>query len=248
MSTRIERSKLTLLNKFLYETEEFIWKKVFDFRICQFMVGNTKQKGFVADIFPVLKKYQLEHVTNNYLDRIEVVSKPVWKKLIDKTLRDAENKWWTKITSEGDLTRIGNIHQDVTLCGLWKICNQNRQYRHCINIIIRLAILKTDGDVMCNLCNKMCDDMTKHFMLNCTKLFKERDSLYENILNEIDINLFNDLSNSDEDILIETLLGSRTDHMRPDQISATEWTSFMCIVSKGLSEMWTHVTNCLIEV
>ena len=165
--------------------------------------------------------------------------------IIDIVHTTEETVWKHNLSSRQDLTHFKNIHLQLQSSEIWQIARHFPSHLWSLAEIVKLSIMKCNEVVICKLCNKEVTDRAKHFLLNCENLMDERNEFMEKIVDVLEVRDSVDLFNQDEDILVETLLGGRTDCLL--HIEYSVWCQFLLIVASGVSKMKDRLHVSLTE-
>ena len=88
-------------------------------------------------------------------------------------------------------------------------------------------------EVSCKLCTRNVNDIVHHFILDCPVLYRSRGHLMDKIVNSLPIETYVKFTYKSENVMINTILGSREYEVIPEE----EWSDFILSASEGITTM-----------
>ena len=193
----IECKKLAFLQKVISMSPGFLHKQLF-IRRCYAFVNGNNMKGFVPDIFRILRECQLHTFMYTYLRGGTFPTKIEWKHIIKGShqLMEARN---STINNEDSLKYINVVRFGGQCNILYRIA---KRHPSSSNALIRMArLLSIPNRIgVCVLCGIVYDDIVVHIINVCTVFVAERSSLWDGIIDLVDVHASVELFNmTDED-------------------------------------------------
>jgi hypothetical protein len=85
VQSEIDKRKLGFLQKLCSMPNNLLSKQIFNARLSMFVIRyDDIQKGYIPDIFKILKKYDTLQFIVKYIDSGTFPNKQTWKKLVKK--------------------------------------------------------------------------------------------------------------------------------------------------------------------
>ncbi|CAH1798076.1 unnamed protein product [Owenia fusiformis] len=245
ISSFISKMKFLFLGRLLRSNRNSTQKQMFLCRLsslisreCQFKVN----KGFLQDLKNLNLPALFETITN-YIDHgIYIQSKDIWKFVVIEEIQTQQKRQWVHdLSQDSKYLRFANTHVDYEPIIHWKlgIMDPSRLWEYAQ--LLYLMVLSTQEEQYCLACAKTTNDIVKHFILECSSLSATRDIFFEKIVNLLPVEDSINILNSDDDVLVECLLGSRTDVLQ--NYDFAEWQQFINLSSNQISAMLKEFTS-----
>ena len=167
--------------------------------------NHQKQLGFVPDIMNILDNFSVIKADfQNFLSTHVIKDKKKWRNTVSWQLKQREEKdWHDCLEQKPEFSRFANVHTKLQPAIHWVIAGRFPQYTWAYGILLYLAaqpVFEKDEDgniiiVQCNKCNIHTSDIVKHMIIECVSLRNERNQLFENIIDVLDIDTSTELLN-----------------------------------------------------
>jgi hypothetical protein len=180
----------------------------------------------------------------DYAVRVQTEGKLVWNRnIIDNIQNIEESTWNTDIELRSDLIHFRNIHLDLKPSSIWFLGRKFPSTLWPLSEIVKLYIMPVGKVMICKLCGKETDDRAKHLILGCEKLLEERNVFFEKVIDTLEVRDGVNLFNQEDDILLETLLGSRVDCL--SSIDDDVWDKLMLVTAKSITSFYNKMHSLL---
>lgn len=237
MEAYIDKMKLCFFNRLCRGDWTLIWKKIFILRLCQYLTNSLTQTGFIADIDKIFKKYGMGSVLLNYAVKIHTENKLVWNRYIIDTIQNLEEStWYANMELRSVLIHFRNIHLDLKPSSIWLLGRKFPSMLWPLSEIVKLYIMPVGKIMICKLCGKETDDRAKHLILGCEMLIEERNVFFERVIDTLEVRDGVNLFNQEDDILLETLLGSKVDCL--SSINDDVWDKLMLVTAESITSFY----------
>lgn len=244
MEAYVAKSKLSFFNRLCGGEWSYIWKKIFTIRLCQYLTNPLNQTGFIPDIDRITKKYSMGNVLLDYAVKVQPEDKRVWNRHISCVIQSQEEtSWRANMELRNDLIHFRNIHLDLKPSNIWFLGRKFPSMLWPLSEIVKLSVMPVVKSVICKLCGKEVDDRAKHLIVGCEMLFEERNVYFERVIDTLEVRDGIDLFNQEDDILLETLLGSRVDCLT--SINDDVWNRLMLVTAGGIASLYKKMNAIL---
>ena len=193
LEAEIDKRKLTFLGQLCRLHPKFHAKQMFTYRLFDFQNNPLKVKGFIHDIYSVCTKYELLFYLEQYIKSGQFPSKLMWKKIINKSIIGFENKRIsTNCENDENLHGFNILHNNLNLCDIWKLSQEERKFSSKCTIAIKLIckIFSKPYEQTCSNCNSVNVNNVEHVLLYCIKSNSERYMLYCKLFEKFGIVLY----------------------------------------------------------
>jgi hypothetical protein len=228
MTCAIDKIKLTLWNRLCRANYNLFYKKLFIARLCSFDSITPKPKrGFIAGIADIMKHYNIDFFMREFILNREVPPQRNWKRFIGNVIQTAsEQKWRSALMTRKELNRYAETHENLTIHPLWSLGLRHPKYTWKLGMVIKLSTEVEKKGMVCKLCSRITSDIAAHFILDCPRLYSSRDRMMDEIVNVLNVQNYVDLTNLDDNEILNSILGSKRHVVIPDD----EWETFMTAV------------------
>ena len=175
--------------------------------------------GYVPDIINILKTYNLYSYLDRYLKDCTFPSKSIWRKIVVDTINNHEiTRWKEEMLKKNNLHRLRRTHQDLRPILHWEVAKRNPAHRAVIANMVNLlcgnipallieTVQENDNHYICNLCKMVFDDISYHFVMDCSAVCQERNTMWDKITDNLPIQAVSCLNNLDDYDLFDTMIG-----------------------------------------
>ena len=184
IEAEINKRKLIFLGQLCRLDPKFHAKRVFVNRIYDFKNNPSKVEGFVADIHTICKKYDIGMYLDNFIESSHFPSKTVWKKIINKSIYNFENKnTIEKCLIDETLHGFNILHNNYDMCEIWKISQkENKLLKHSYtSIYLTCRLFDNNFEQTCSKCGLVNFNNAEHVLLNCIYNNDNRDILWRKL-------------------------------------------------------------------
>ena len=177
----------------------------------------------MPDIVKILTKYDLLEVLTTYILTNDFPIKPLWKKTVNKHVREQYDRVWReKISKNNQLYLYSKVHTKNEVSHWWIIARKNPSFMKEINNVIRLICgsYKVRGKRVdhpntyidyCDSCNRNYLNPANHALLYCLGSQNERELLWDWVNDNFPLEVAVYLATlSDTDFML-TLLGLQSE-------------------------------------
>jgi len=210
----VDKIKLGFFNKICRAKGSFVWKNIFHRRILDFLIHEKNSVGFVKDIYRILLKYQLGDFFHLYVNTLYSTPKSAWRRNIEMAVHCCEESVWrSKLEMRPELLHYASVHTHLQPLAVWKLgkCVPKKTWSFAKIAYLTMCPITIENENNCKLCKKLFIDRAKHMLLFCSALNDERNTMFEKIIDAIDIRDSHWLLCQDNDTLLHILLGKRVD-------------------------------------
>ena len=214
MSSRIHLIKLGFLQRLVASKPATIVKQVFTRRLYENMI-NSKMKGFLPDIMRILQQHNLINELRTYMCGGHFPSKSEWKAMtkfsvMKSDIDDARNI----LRSKSDNTRCIRVlysGEELEMHPFHSIIQTSRsriKAKPLITALTLLALPETSYTVpKCSLCTNDYTDIICHIITQCPRLHEERNTLWDFIIDCVDVETSTRLFHLEDETLVDWLFG-----------------------------------------
>ncbi|CAH1783288.1 unnamed protein product, partial [Owenia fusiformis] len=121
-----------------------------------------------------------------------------------------ENKWLSRMEANDNLHIFRNIHCKLEPSFAWVVGKRYPSYLWQLANLVQLSAMPSYKTFTCKKCNSSCNCIIFHF-LHCNQFLSERDAFFERLIDILPVQDSVMLFNFDDDIFLQTVLGSRID-------------------------------------
>ena len=224
VEAEIDKRKLYFLGRLINMGAGAPCRRVFFIRLLRWKWNYSKKlTGFVPDIVKILTKYDLLEVLTTYILTNDFPIKPLWKKTVNKHVREHYDRVWReKISKNNQLYLYSKVHTKNEVSHWWIIARKNPSFMKEINNVIRLICgsYKVRGKRVdhpntyidyCDSCNRNYLNPANHALLYCLGSQNERELLWDWVNDNLPLEVAVYLATlSDTDFML-TLLGLQSE-------------------------------------
>jgi len=230
MSGTIDKLKLCLLGRMCRTSPLCIVKCLMYFKSGQYSTGNISKTSITHDLLKTAEKYGLWTFMDEFYSSGQFTPKTIWNNIVSSKIEEYEvSQWKENLSKNSALTRYYSIHSSLRPHRLWGMCMMYAMYSKSLFSIVKLSILPVTAG-LCLICECESEDIVKHQLLFCTKLYTRRNKLYELLFDRLSLQAYMRFEDCQSDeILIRTLLGGIT--TVTETMTLDEWFIFTSIVA-----------------
>ena len=209
VQAEVDKRKLGFLQKLCSMPNDLLPKQVFNARLSMFIVRtDNKQKGYIPDIFKILKKYDMVHFIVNYIESSIFPSKLVWKKLVKRNIYKYESsQWLQRMRCQNVFDRFMSVHTVIKPAILWKCALNGLSLKNSRVVSkIRTDISPTVSRV-CKFCESIYTDCYSHITTICPLTQSIRNIFFEHVHLKHGQHMFDKLLNGECEDVLRYLIG-----------------------------------------
>ncbi len=207
----IEQRVLLLFGRVCNTDIDFVFKRILHYRLAQFHNDSNAERFHKCKRSPIYHMLHLatKYDLNNDIDLLfqtsVFVNKRKWTSRVkDKISKsDAINIDSTfqsrETLSRYALIRAPNIHR------LWRMVFERPDLFYDIAFLFYVSTLRMQSKEC--ICGIFAYDIVKHVFIHCKYTESQRDSMFDSIIDILDVNTFCSLWEKDDDVFIAFLLG-----------------------------------------
>ena len=194
INCHVKLQKLMFLQRLVAASPKLLVKQMFLRRLYECM-QYPRMKGFIPDIHHILNSVDLTDTLLIYMQGGRFPSKREWRGICRNyirtlnyninvnNLRDADARYARQMTLETHPQR----HP------FYDVIKRSRDIRHNVSLLWLIRTLTLPGygydTRTCTLCGKIYEDIMIHVIAECPTLFQERNTLWDFIVDDLNVNL-----------------------------------------------------------
>ena len=164
--------KLNFLGILCRADSTFIVKCLFIYRLHQYRLRcrGLLQKGFIADLDRITRKYSLETYINDYITYGTFPSKREWKTCCKVAIWTyEESAWRRRLAESNEFSRFRTIETELKPAALWSLAlNRPDTLEICTFVVKLYSNMSTVS--LCQSCNSISGDIILHLVSECTNV------------------------------------------------------------------------------
>jgi hypothetical protein len=250
----IDKVQLMFLHKLLSLKSTNVDKIIFVVRLSSFFNGVTKKKmGFIPNIVRILNKYGLGDYLTTYIQTGQVQTKSSWKSLVKASIHQFQLQSWRQgLHIKPELGYFRDVHTELQPLELWNTAKRNPMYIKpiatlvnllCGNIPSKLSdVVEDQGEQkICRICHGPILGTLKHFIMDCQSVSIERELLWDNLQDQLSLNICASIFNQDDNGMLASFLSGSL----PCSVSDSERDQFIIICSNGIVAIFLKIEQFL---
>ena len=228
----IDRSKRMFICKLVHMDPCSVTKQVFLKQLYSHITCRNIHNTITYDLLNVLKSYNLQDYLYSYLAGGTFPPKAEWKNIIKYNIyRSEENKWKQGLVQKG-CHRYINVQPKLEENILYNIIKQNLRHKPDLMVLLKmLTVPENYEESQCDLCKSLLNDPVEHTLLHCQCLIEERNIMWDNILNNLDIKLEAELFSAEDSEVLAVLMGKASAFV----VTPDEKSNFYIGISQSLN-------------
>ena len=152
-----------------------------------------------------------------YLSGGEFPVKRAWTSLVKEHVHAVELEKWTNGLIKKDVYRYRRVQPKLEYNQLYNVIRSKPLAKQNIMLLIRmLTIIDHDEDMLCTLCHKTLTDSVEHVMIRCEGLLQERNTMWDKLLDSVDVYAEVHLLNQGDSNILDILLGRKWSKLTED--------------------------------
>lgn len=225
IETEINYKKLQFLGQLVRLPCQYLSKRIFINRLVRYKSCIERQSlGFIPDVLGLLRKYDLMHYVDIFLETAYFPSKYQWKYILKRNVYGIDSEEGTISACSSLPTGIGKtIFQKQEPCTIWQLSRKFPSVKmYCFTAIYVLCrLLSFSRPELCTQCDKCVVNLVVHKLLLCTSQDKLRKCLWQNISCVTGIKTYIDFIKQPPETQIYDMLAGLETHELPDTASET---------------------------
>ena len=199
-------------------------------------ICNSTVPGFIGSIAQILRKYHLHTYLRGYMQGKEFPTKSCWKILVKESISEYERTRCRETLSvKNDVQRFLRIMGDRLYkhsFPYYTASMQNIEYAQLLKLTKLVCLPTYTVPLTCELCGTEYHDVVEHIFVYCPDMMDVRDSMWEELVNTLDVEDFVDLWNKPDDETLDILLGAKWRPLRNKQ-TRQDFLDIMCRHTKS---------------
>ena len=170
----IDKRKLGFLQKLCLMPTHLLSRKIFNLRLNLFMLKGLKhQIGVIPDVIDIVKKYNLTHFINNYLQNAVFPSKHAkyeWKRITSKSvIIYYDNERHVRVIADQEFDRFNSVHNSTSQLYIWKYAESADEIVCALSAIKLLVSVDqwSNREQTCKCCEQVAMDIKRHVLTEC---------------------------------------------------------------------------------
>ena len=245
MESSINLKKLGYVERLLHKTNDSLAKTIFVIRMYDYMFTSTSHiysmKGFVPDICSLVIRLGLGQHLESYALLGTFPNKLQWRGIRIHAIKSQEiNRWHYNFNLKQDCPLATLCIRGIRPHILYKIVKEKPSERSHILTCMKLFTVQYNSDaVPCKLCGKCIHYLPLHIVMECSALCKERCELFDNIVNDLEVNQSVNLFEKVDLTILSIIMGGQWDIFRA--VKRENYVSFIVNALKMVKTMMiTH--------
>ena len=225
----IDQMKLNFVGKLVQMSPKNITKHIFLNEMYNFMLTDRREHNITSDLGRVIHKYNMSPYLFTYLSGGEFPTKRAWKALVKEHIHNVEYDKWTTMLIHKNVFRYRRVQPKLEPNRLYNVVRENPNLKSTIMLLIKmLTIIDNDEDMICTSCGKTLTDSVEHVMMRCEGLLAERNTMWDKLLDAVDVHAEANLLNKCDMNILDILLGRRWSKLT----NASDINNFYCTISQ----------------
>ena len=228
MECMADKNKLFFLRQLVDTGSPKLVGQIFKERLYHAILFNGG--GWIQDMVRTLHKYQLHHYLRVYVCGGHFPHKKAWNSIVrDSTTAYEIEHCIATLTEKGDVPRYvrvmkQRVYQKFHPYYTYSIKNKALWPLH---RYVKLLCVPT-GEYNCEMCDDEYNELAEHIIMSCRSLRAERDALWDDMVNEMEVSDFVNLWTREGSDILYSMMGTRW----PPLSSPNCRTIFLAVMAK----------------
>ena len=184
IAAEIDLRKLKLFGQLCRIDPSFLVKSVFTRRLIEYTNNPVGVRGFIADCFKLVGKYNLTNFISSYIADGIFPTKTMWKNTINKQLYlYFSTTIYRNITENCSVSLFPKLHptfNEIVPSNIWVFSKSNRNVMpQCKSIIQMISFVFNSIPVTCRKCDMYTNHLVIHVMFFCVRNLKHSERLFK---------------------------------------------------------------------
>jgi len=185
-----------------------ITKHVFINELYNYVFTGCTNNTITGDLIRVLIKYNLLNYLVTYAKGGTFPDKIIWKHIVIDEISKVEERLWKYGLCSKGVSRYQRVQPLLQVNKMYNLIRSNLNQRENIMYIVRILSIIEEGEpLLCPGCGKIFTDAADHVINRCSSLIKQRNDMWNNILDNIDVTSESLFISKDEEETLDILLG-----------------------------------------
>lgn len=219
MEGQIDKAKLLYLGRLCRLSATLKAKQLFIVRLFSHLSDPTKQRlGFIPEIIRLLSKYNLIIYLTTYIDELFFPAKNTWKNIVFNEITNYEiEKWKNGMINKEELVFYQRIHTSLKPLHMWEVAKRHPSEKSSIVFLVNIICgnvpeifnswIRGDATSHCVFCNTQIWNINYHFIMSCTNFNNWRNNMWDEITDQLPVDLLARLHSLDDTDLYECIIG-----------------------------------------
>ena len=145
---------------------------------------------------------------SDYIQNGSFPDKITWKRIVNRSVDEKQSQFWlNRIESDSNFSRFRYIHKSVSFPNFWITAQTFHDIRNSYFITKLITSIPNSTEDACCVCKKDFTDVYLHACCACICTFQNRDLWWNMIIENYQLKLFCELSEYEDEIIFQILLG-----------------------------------------
>ena len=205
---RIRKFKLLFLRKIISMKSNTVIKQMFMFRLAQYQTGAVyAMKGFIPEIHQILDYYGLTQFLDEYNSMRYFPVKKVWSSILKDRITLKENESYVKGLMAKTVEHVAlKSHPSIQTHSIYRLMTSMSTNRNKLSLLIKLLSIPEGIVVECGMCKQIISNIVIHMFVYCVALNSVRNTMWEEIINMLDVEFSVALDNKSDSELVSIFL------------------------------------------
>ena len=194
INCHVKLQKLMFLQRLAAASPKLLVKQMFLRRLYEF-IQNPIMKGFIPDIHHILNSVDFTDTLLIYMQGGRFPSKREWRGICRISIRTHDYNINVNNLRDTDARYARQMAREThpQRHPFYDVIKRSRDIRHNVSLLWLIRTLTLPGygydTRTCTLCGKIYEDIMIHVIAECPKLFQERNTLWDFIVDDLNVNL-----------------------------------------------------------
>ena len=174
--------------------------------------------GMMGEIIHLLRKYGLLSYLKTYIQGGEFPTRTCWKVIVKEEVIKYDRQWCIETHQvKNDVSRFQRImgrNLYKKPYSYYTAAMRNHRHRPLVMLAKLLSLPTKETAVSCVLCNNDYYDVTEHIFMYCIYLNDIRNTMWDDMINVLNVELSVELWNKPDHEILDIMLGARWSALR----------------------------------
>jgi hypothetical protein len=240
IASQVKMKKLTFLLMLIATDSSYRVKAIFLGRLYE-SINNTSMKGFIPDVIQILDNVSLKAELISYMHGGRFPTKHQWKQMVTSGIQRLDYTASVNRLRHNDVRYSRQMDPDrhLQIHPLYNVIRRSSsiQTNKSLLWLTRMIALPDTSyqEAVCKLCRKCYTDIVVHIITECPELYNERNSLWDFILDELDVEL-------------SVRISCLSDESFTDIVCGLPWSRFNITMStEAMDKLYSGISRILQE-
>ena len=166
-------------------------------------------------------KYNLTSYLTTYIEEIFFPAKNTWKGIVFNEIKNYEiEKWKNGMINKDELVFYKRIHTHLQPLRMWEMAKRHPSEKSSIVMLVNIICGNVPeifnswvrGDIIrrCVFCHSQMWNINFHFIMSCTNFNNWRNNMWDEIIEQLPVDVLATLHSLDDDDLHEYIIGGKS--------------------------------------